>query len=132
MAGAGVMGPLSGTGTLPTTFRCDYKTRWIRGKRFSDELFGYVRTVGIGRVDKIHAEFNCVSQSCNCAVVVFRRSPDPFTRDPHGPIAEPIDSEVSAEVDCPCSSGSDLLNHLLSLPFGCPISISGASELARA
>src|SRR5580658_11153006 len=81
--GAGIMSPLSGTGTLPSSFGGDDKVGWVWIQRFRDQLFRDSRPVGISSVDEVHVEVDRTPQRCKRRVFISGGSPNAFTGDTH-------------------------------------------------
>ena len=72
---AGIMSPLSGTGTLPSSFGGDDQVGWVWIQRFCNQFFRDGRTIGIGRVDEVHVEVDRAPQGCECGSFIDREVP---------------------------------------------------------
>ena len=77
-------------------FGCDDDALCVGSQCLADELFAYVRTVGVGSVDEVDAEFDDVSQNFLGAFDIFGLAPDPVAGDPHCPVSHAIDGEIPA------------------------------------
>ena len=66
-------------------------------ERLGDEELVYFRTIGIRRVDEIHAELNGATQNLERVRAIGRPAPYPLTRQPHRAVTESIDREVAAD-----------------------------------
>jgi hypothetical protein len=97
MSGGGVVSPLIGAGTLPSSFGGDDEASGIGMQRLGDELFADVRAIRVGGVYEVDAEFDGVADDGDCGFAVVGGSPDAFAGDAHGAEAETIDGELSAE-----------------------------------
>src|ERR1700677_4269109 len=105
---AGIMSPLSGTGTLPSSFGGDDQIGWVWIQRFRNQLFRDSRSVGISRVDEVHVEVDRTPQRCKCGVLISGGSPYARTGDTHSSVSEAIDREVAA--NCERTSGGCRVN----------------------
>src|SRR5579872_3114065 len=104
MFGAGVVDPLAGTDALPSAFGGDNEAGGVGVQGLGDEFFGDVGAVGVGGVDEVDAEFDSAAQRAKGGTAVGGRSPDAFSSDAHGPVAEAVNGEI-AEVDVSGSGG---------------------------
>ena len=67
-------------------------------ERFCYEQFACFRSVGIGRVDQVHTEFNCAPENFKRVGPVRRPSPNSVPGDPHRAKAEPVDRQIAAQL----------------------------------
>ena len=102
MLRAGVVSPLGGARALPSALGGDYKTCEVGVEGLSDEFFGDVRAVGVGGVDEVDSQFNGAAEGSDGGGVIVGWSPDAFTGDSHGAVAETVHGEV---VECDGSGG---------------------------
>src|SRR5271168_1397314 len=90
MIAAGIMSPLSGTGTLPSSFGGDDQVGWVWIQRFRNQFLRDRRPIGIGSVDQVHVEVNRAPQGCECGSFINGRSPNAWTRNAHGSKSQAI------------------------------------------
>src|SRR5450755_2761035 len=107
------MSPLSGTGTLPSSFGGDDQIGWVWIQRFCNQFFRDSRTIGISCVDEVHVEVNHAPQGCKGGALISGRSPNACTRNPHGSISKAIDRAVTSyrERTCGGCRMNLLVNH---------------------
>src|ERR1700679_2538560 len=84
---AGIMSPLSGTGTLPSSLGGDDQIGWVWIQRFRNQFFRDSRTIRISCVDEVYFEVDRAPQRCKCGVFISGRSPNARARNPHGSIS---------------------------------------------
>ena len=115
------MSPLSGTGTLPSSFGGDDQIGWVWIQRFRNQFFRDSRTIGISCVDEVHVEVDRAPQRCKCGVFVSGRSPNAWTGNAHSSVSEAIDREVATY--CERTSGGCRMNLFVNHGFShiCPL-----------
>ena len=119
MLRSGIVDPLTGTDTLPSALGADHQARGIGRQRLGDQFLGDVGTIGVGRVDKVHAQLDDAAQRLQSGIAVRRRPPDAFAGDAHGAVSQAIYGEVS-ELDGSGVGGGDgwiVLAHALNPLF---------------
>src|SRR6516162_4655464 len=94
-----IMGPLIRPGTLPTTFGGDHKISRIGEQRLGNQLFTHVWTVGISRIDKVHAQFHSSTKHGQGRLAILGRSPNALTSETHGAEAEATNGKLATKID---------------------------------
>src|SRR4030095_5872962 len=85
---AGVVSPLPGSWTIPSTLGRNHKIPRVRRQCFSDQFFANERTVGIGRVYEIDAQLNGTAKYRERRSRILGWSPNSIAGDAHGSEAE--------------------------------------------
>src|SRR5216110_1980677 len=67
-------------------------------KRFGDKQLADLGAVGVGGVDKIHAELDRALQDAFGFVAIFRPTPDAVTGDTHGAEAQSVHGKIAADL----------------------------------
>jgi hypothetical protein len=88
--------PFSGTATGETAFGCDDDAIIIRMQGFSDQIFAYFGSVGVGCVDEIYVQFNDTAKNGAGFFEVIRFAPDASAGNPHRAEAHPVDLKIAA------------------------------------
>src|SRR5579859_5726 len=97
MLRACVVRPLAGAGAFPSAFGCDDQSSGIRIECFCDQLFGCTGSVGVRRIDQIHAKFNRMPESRKSSGFVGGRSPHTWPSDAHRAIAHSVDRKITTD-----------------------------------
>src|SRR6266550_8418242 len=90
--------PLSWPGSGVAALRRNNKAFRVRIKRFGNQQFARVRTIGISSIDQVHAEFDGASQNFEGTPTVRRPSPNSFSRQTHRAKTKPVDYEIAAQL----------------------------------
>src|SRR2546423_4113916 len=96
--GLAVRYPLVRPGPGVAAFRSDDQTFWIGMERFGDEQFAGLGAVGVGSIDKIHAELDHALQDAFRFFAIFRPTPDAVTGDAHRAESEPVHFKIAADL----------------------------------
>ena len=72
----------------------------VGSQSFADEPFADGRAVGVRRVDEVHAQFYGALQHLLCRVAVLWFAPDAFAGDTHCAVAEAVDFQFAAQLEC--------------------------------
>ena len=97
--------PLSRSGAHEAAFGRDHEIIRVRVERLADQFLAHVWPVGIGGVEKVHAELDRAAQHRLRLVAVGGLTPDAPTRDTHGAKAEAVDGQVAADINRAGHSG---------------------------
>src|SRR5258708_12244839 len=79
MLRAGIMGPLARPWAIPSALGRDHKIFGVRRKRFGDQFFAEVRTIGVCGVYEVDAQPYAPPKNANPRTWALARSPDPLT-----------------------------------------------------
>ena len=74
--------------------------KWRQG--LANQALADRRTVGVGGVDEVHAQFHGALQDPFCLVAVFRFAPDALAGQPHRPKSQAAHFQVAADLECLC------------------------------
>ena len=114
--GAPVRRPPVRAGPLEPALGRDHEILGVRRERLGDERLADIRTVGVGGVDEVHAALDRAPEHRLRGVPVRGLAPDPCPGDAHRAEAEPVDGEVTADIDRAGRAGS-VVSH--SSPLSC-------------
>src|SRR6201996_9492438 len=109
MLWAGIVQPLKRSTALPSTLGGHDESGRVRVQGLGNQLFGNIRTIRVGGIDEVDAQFNGPAQSGKRLRLVFGGAPNPFPGDPHGSVTQAIDGEVSTESNGSGCCGGDRL-----------------------
>jgi hypothetical protein len=73
-------------------------------KRLCDEQFAHFRTICVGCIDEIHAEFDRPAEDFPRVISIGRPTPYTVTRDAHRAKAKSINREIAAQAKRSLSS----------------------------
>src|SRR5438874_8947434 len=99
--------PLSWPGSGIAALRRNNKAFRVRVKRFGNQQFACVRTIGISSIDQVHPELGSASQNFECTPTVRRPSPNSFSRQTHRAKTKSVDYKIAAQL--PSGIRSDVL-----------------------
>src|ERR1700722_12601075 len=95
---AAVRLPAARTGSQEAALGRDDQAVRIRVQGLGDERLAHLRAVGIGRVDEVDVQFQRPAQGRLGLLAVRWLPPDPWARDPHRAVAQPVNREVATDV----------------------------------
>jgi hypothetical protein len=87
------LNPGSWSGARETRLRRNGESRGVGVESLKDQFLGNIRPVGIRGIKKIHPEFNAALEHREGAVAIGGRSPHAWSRELHGPKAQPTHPE---------------------------------------
>jgi hypothetical protein len=105
--------PLPGEAGL----RRDHQVVGVGVQRLAEQVLGDVRAVGVRGVEEGDADLDGTAEHCDGLVVVARRTPDAWSGQLHGAVAEPDDGQVTAERER-SGRGCEVLGHGVPLRVG--------------
>ena len=91
--------PLGRALTGEAALRGDDDSGLVGRERLADESLADGRTVGVGGVDEVDAEFDDAAEQRFRGLPVCGLVPDTLAHDAHGAEAEPVDFEIAAEFE---------------------------------
>jgi hypothetical protein len=89
--------PLVGAVPEEAALGGDDEVSRVRVQGVGDQQLRNLGSVGVGRVDQVHAEFKHTAQQSLGSVAIRRLAPYAAAGDAHSPVAQPADREITAE-----------------------------------
>src|SRR5260370_38941468 len=93
MLRAGIMGPLARPWAIPSDLGRDNKISGVRRKRFGDQFFAEVRTIGVCGVYEVDAQLYRAAKNGKRRSGVLGRAPDAVTGNAHSSEAKTANRE---------------------------------------
>src|SRR5215469_1589435 len=91
-----VLHPAIRSGTFEPGFGCNHEIGRVRIERLSHKTFTHLRTIGVGGVDKVDAEFDGSPNYANHLIMVLGFSPYALAGDSHRAKSKPVDGQLSS------------------------------------
>ena len=101
------MDPLCGADALPSALGPNHHPGGVGIEGLGDQFFRNIRTVRVGGIDEVDAQFNRAAQGGECRRLILGRAPDSLACNAHGSIAQTVHSEVAAQGDGSGGRGRD-------------------------
>jgi hypothetical protein len=79
-------------------------------QRLTDQIFRNIGAVGVGGIDKIHADFRQPPQRAEDFGAILRLTPDAIAGDAHGAEAKPVNFDVAADLEAAGFAGVELIH----------------------
>src|SRR5215469_16777115 len=97
-----VLHPAIRSGTFEPGFGCNHEIGRVRIERLSYKTFTHLRTIGVGGVDKVDAEFDRSPKHPNHLIMVLGFSPYTLAGDSHRAKSKPVDGQLSSNKEFAC------------------------------
>src|SRR3981189_1997360 len=107
MLGTPVRHPAAWTRPREAALGGDHELIRIGIERFRDQTLADLRTVGVGGIDEVDAQFEGSAQHTLALFAILRFAPDAGTGEAHGAKTESIDRQVTPDIDGSRECGRD-------------------------